>query len=433
MSRLLRALTVGALLTALLAVQAGYVRADNPSPSPSPCASPSPSTASGARTCDPAQSEIDQLKQRLGGDLARALSIQQQLSASIDQASASEQLLSDELTVEENRIADLQDQIAQLDQQISDLETRIAAEKEQIATLARAMYRRPGSLLDIIASSGNLSDALVQTTDMLIAGARAHALQDRLQSDLTKVQADRAARQSDLDQENAALNEVQAGLDQLSGIQARLDGLTNQMEALIGGIQSAAAQLQDVPPDVSAALAGELEQQQATLAAAAQAAAWAAANAGGGIAAVMAELPAVTAPSGITFSWPMVAGTITQPFGPTSFALEPPLGPYAHFHTGIDVAATLGTPVLSAADGMVIAVAHTAVGYGNYVIVAHGAGVMTLYGHLLATDVTVGQHVSRGQVIGAEGSTGFSTGPHLHFEIRIGGVVTDPMRFLPPR
>jgi murein DD-endopeptidase MepM/ murein hydrolase activator NlpD len=89
--------------------------------------------------------------------------------------------------------------------------------------------------------------------------------------------------------------------------------------------------------------------------------------------------------------------------------------------------------VLAAADGMVVSVGHSAVGYGNYVIVAHGAGVMTLYGHLLETSVTVGEHVVRGQVVGLEGESGFATGPHVHFEIRVGGLVTDPMRFLPPR
>ena len=79
-----------------------------------------------------------------------------------------------------------------------------------------------------------------------------------------------------------------------------------------------------------------------------------------------------------------------------------------------------------------VAVANTNVGYGNYVIVAHGGGIMTLYGHLLETDVRVGDSVARGQRIGLEGTSGLSTGPHLHFELRVNDQVTDPMPYLPP-
>jgi murein DD-endopeptidase MepM/ murein hydrolase activator NlpD len=413
-----------------MALQAPAARADNPSP----CATPSPAVASSSRTCpDPNQSALDQLKARLGGDLAKALTTQQKLSLAVDEAAASEQILSDELTVEETRVAAIQAEIDQLDLEIADLQTRIDAEKEQIATLARALYRRPASFLDIIASSGSLSDALTATADMIVAGQRAHALQDRLQSDLAKVQADRDARQTALDKENAILDEVQSGLDQLATAQGQLDDLTAQLSDLIGRIQAAAAEIPNQAPDVTAALAHLLEQEQLSLAQQSQAAAWAQANAGAGMAADLNLLPTGAGPAGIKLSWPLPGGTITQAFGPTNFVLEPPLGRYAHFHTGIDISAQLGTPVLAAGDGVVVAVAHTWVGYGNYVIVAHGSGVLTLYAHLLDTAVTPGARVTKGQVLGREGSSGYSTGPHLHFEVRVNGQVTDPLRFLPPR
>ena len=87
--------------------------------------------------------------------------------------------------------------------------------------------------------------------------------------------------------------------------------------------------------------------------------------------------------------------------------------------------------MLASADGLVVSVQHTSVGYGNFVIIAHGGGIATLYGHLLATTVQVGDRVLRGEVIGLEGSTGYSTGPHLHFELRINDKVVDPMPYLP--
>ncbi len=424
----------GAAVSALVA--ALFIQAPAASATVSSCTGQQGGVATSSRTCPGGTpSASTALQQRLGGDLANALATQQKLTQALNNAAATELALSGELTLQEARVTDLQNQVATLDQQISDLQTKIDAERRQIASLARAMYQRPTSILDIIASSGNVSDMLSQTTDMLIAGQRAHELQDHLEADLAQAQSDRDARQSDLDQETATMQQIQAGLAQLAGAQSTLDALTGQLASLLVRIRGAVANLSNQPLEVTTALATLLEQQETNLAQAEESAAWAQASVGAGLPSNQSLLPAgagnATA-GGVGLVWPMSGGVVTQPFGPTSFALEPPLGPYPHFHTGIDVAAPLGTPVMSAADGVVVAVAHTAVGYGNYIVVAHGAGVLTLYGHLLLTQVSVGQQVTAGQVIGAEGSTGFSTGPHVHFEVRINGQVTDPMRFLPP-
>jgi len=402
-----------------------------PAPAAATTVCPSRShTATDARTC--VQSELDQLKQRLGGDLAAALTTQQHLSDTVAAATARAQLLAAEVAQEELQITNLQNQIASLDEQIASLELRIDNERAQVKALARAMYRRPSSFLDILASSGNLADALTATGDMVIAGQRAHALQDRLKNDLDTVQADRDARQSDLDQEQATFDQVQASVDQLATIQVQIDTLTNQLASLIAQIRDTVTQLPNLSPDVVAQVTALMEQQEANLSQESQSAAWALAGVGAGDAMGLMELPAGFGPFGLQLSWPM-GGTLTQPFGPTTFTLEPPLGPYKHFHTGIDIATTPGTPVRAAADGLVVAVRHTSVGYGNYVIVAHGDGYFTLYAHLADTQVVDGQHLLRGQLVGHEGATGLATGPHLHFELRYNGAVTDPMRYLPPR
>ncbi len=121
-----------------------------------------------------------------------------------------------------------------------------------------------------------------------------------------------------------------------------------------------------------------------------------------------------------SFSWP-VTGTITSPFGWRSN----PFGGAPEFHQGLDIAAPSGTTVTSAASGTVI-MAQWYGGYGNYILIDHGGGYSTGYGHLSAIYVSVGQSVQRGQAIGAVGSTGQSTGPHLHFEVRIAGKPVDP-------
>jgi murein DD-endopeptidase MepM/ murein hydrolase activator NlpD len=134
------------------------------------------------------------------------------------------------------------------------------------------------------------------------------------------------------------------------------------------------------------------------------------------------------------------AAPLSQGFGPTDFWLEPPLlyrgSFHPHFHTGIDLAAPLGTPLQAAADGVVLlatssrdAAGHF-VGYGNYVLIGHPDGLATLYGHLDRVLVTEGMVVQQGQVVGLEGSTGWSTGPHVHFEVRYGHEFLDPLPLL---
>jgi murein DD-endopeptidase MepM/ murein hydrolase activator NlpD len=125
------------------------------------------------------------------------------------------------------------------------------------------------------------------------------------------------------------------------------------------------------------------------------------------------------------FIWP-VRGPITSPFGPR----PNPFGGPPDFHPGLDIAAPSGTPIVAADSGRVI-IAGWVSGYGNYIAIDHASGLSSAYGHCSRIDVAVGQDVSRGQVIGAVGSTGHSTGPHVHFEIRLQGRPVDPAPRLP--
>jgi len=126
------------------------------------------------------------------------------------------------------------------------------------------------------------------------------------------------------------------------------------------------------------------------------------------------------------FLWPSTNSyRITSPY---SMRVHPTLGVYKQ-HTGIDIAASYGTNVLAAADGTVI-IAGWNNAYGNYVVINHGGGVTTLYGHNSSLTVSKGQKVSRGQVIAKVGSTGYSTGPHIHFEVQVNGSPVNPMSYL---
>jgi murein DD-endopeptidase MepM/ murein hydrolase activator NlpD len=381
---------------------------------------------------DPNQAAYDKLRKRLGGDLARALTSQELLSVALLESAASEQNLNANIASEESKITAIEAQITQLETDIGNTQSRIADEQAQVASLARAISRQPDSWLVQIARAGNLHDALVAAADLIVASQRANDLEASLEADLGKLQADQTARLAALNTENGVVGQLTANLTALSSAIAQENDITTQLGLLMAQLTAAKAGLTGQPPDVTEALATLLEQQEQLLIQLAYQAAWSQAQVGAGIAMVTRTLPVGTTLPGLRLSWPIAGARITQPFGPSELLLEPPLGPYPHFHTGIDLAAAYGTPVTAAADGVVVAVAHTNVGYGNYVIVAHGGGIMTLYGHLLQTDVRVGERVGRGQRVGLEGTSGTSTGPHLHFELRVNDAVTDPMPYLPP-
>ncbi len=117
-----------------------------------------------------------------------------------------------------------------------------------------------------------------------------------------------------------------------------------------------------------------------------------------------------------SFVWP-ISGVITQRF--------------VWYHRGVDIATAFGTPILAADAGRIIMAGWLASeGYGNRVMIDHGNGYVTLYAHMSSISVTVGQTVNRGDKIGLEGSTGRSTGPHLHFEVRKNGVPVNPFDYL---
>ncbi|HUY19045.1 MAG TPA: M23 family metallopeptidase [Candidatus Binataceae bacterium] len=121
-----------------------------------------------------------------------------------------------------------------------------------------------------------------------------------------------------------------------------------------------------------------------------------------------------------SFSWPIVDGVVSSGYGIR----------HGVMHDGVDIAAPVGTPVHAADAGVVAYVGHLR-GYGNVVIIEHRNGFVTVYGHDAVNQVQVGERVARGQVIGEVGTSGHTTGPNLHFEVRHDNLAYNPLRFLP--
>jgi murein DD-endopeptidase MepM/ murein hydrolase activator NlpD len=184
--------------------------------------------------------------------------------------------------------------------------------------------------------------------------------------------------------------------DDLLASKGRLEDVRSRKKESVASLseeERAAAQEIDALQAVSASLAAKIRAAQAG-----------------------STVPGAVSATGLV--WPVTA-SLTSPFG----------WRWGRMHEGIDLAASQGTPILAAAAGTVIYAGWLG-GYGNLVVIDHGGGVATAYGHQSQIAAGVGQSVNRGDVIGYVGSTGRSTGPHLHFEVRVNGQAVDPLGYL---
>lgn len=262
--------------------------------------------------------------------------------------------------------------------------------------------------LNVLVSARSFSDFVERWEDLrLLIAANERAVRARKKAErrVASVEADLERTRLQLQQEQQAQVEARNQLDTLASERRNLVDLT---AAQRHAVASQVAQMEDLSAAEEAQLESLIQERQRQLAAQRRAAG----IAGGG--------GQETAGGPGAFSWP-VTGTITSPFGWRSN----PFGGSPEFHQGLDIAAPSGTTVTAAAGGSVI-MAQWYGGYGNYILIDHGGGYSTGYGHLSAIYVSNGQTVKRGQAIGAVGSTGASTGPHLHFEVRIDGKPVDP-------
>ncbi len=383
---------------------------------------------------DPSQqlSVIDQVRAQLSTNLADALAAEEQLKKSLEDNAAQQQDVRGKIAVVEDRIAALDVQIAAAQRREAVLAQRIDAERAQLRQLARAIYVAPSSVLVILAEAQSLSDLMTRIADLNVAGTRASDLKASLARDLADLQVQRQKEQD-------ARTEQVTQRDQLGSELAQLAALETQQEKSMAELDVKIAQTRtelNVLKNQSAALAQQVtdmlqKQQDAIIAAAMQSVwtqlqLWSQSNNVG-------QIPtSVGHSTKYRFIWPEPQAQISQPFGPSKYWFEPAFGSYPHFHTGIDLVEPFGSPIYAADDGIVALVGSSSSGYGNYVVIAHSGGLATLYGHLSTALVKVGQSVTQGEVVGLEGATGNTTGPHLHFELRINQRPVDPAPYLPP-
>ena len=233
-------------------------------------------------------------------------------------------------------------------------------------------------------------------------------------------------RENALKKEYAELESLQ---DELAGEQANEEKLLAdkniQINNLTSEISSNADKLKQLIAEAEAAEARRKEAEATAAAQAAQAAAAAQASASSGTSSSGNTSSNASATGTGSLTHPVPGAAITSGFGgrvaPTAGATTG--------HDGIDYGAGYGAAVYAADSGTVITAQYNSA-RGNYIVINHGNGMQTWYQHLSSMSVTVGQTVARGQVIGNVGTTGISTGPHLHFEVHVGGVPVNPLNYL---
>ncbi|MDH3706184.1 MAG: peptidoglycan DD-metalloendopeptidase family protein, partial [Acidimicrobiia bacterium] len=254
----------------------------------------------------------------------------------------------------------------------------------------------------------NVTDSEVDAVDELrrlesdLDGLVAEEEANRLE--LVELEAEREARLEDLDAALVEQERLQAALE------ARIDEFVAEADALAAEEDELTALLQQQVADEEAAAAAAAAAAAPPTGESPAAPSGGDSGGGGG-----GSGPANPGPG---LSWP-AGGVVTSGFGPR----------WGRMHQGIDIAAASGTPVYAAAGGVVIQAGFNG-GYGNAVVIDHGSGLSTVYAHHSSLTVSAGQSVGRGTQVGLMGSTGNSTGPHVHFEVRINGVAYNPMSYL---
>lgn len=332
------------------------------------------------------------------------------VSASLDYLGASIADTQRKLTV---RRAQLQWAKASIDRHRKALDARL-----------KDIYEFGGvTYLDVLLSANTFTEFL-ERWDFLGAILRSDGrLIAKMNGERTRYQkavAELQATENDLaDQQRQ--QQIQRG--QLAQLATERRGLLALAQDQRNQVQQQVAELENLTAAQEArlqALIQEKQREEAEAVRRARLAAWQARRA----AAIAAGLPPPAEPypgGAVRFIWP-VNGPVTSAFG---MRWHPVLGGY-RMHTGIDIGVGYGVPIRASADGIVIYSGWYG-GYGNVVIIDHGSGLSTLYAHCSATYVSYEQRVVQGQVVGAVGATGYATGPHLHFEIRVNGVPVNPL------
>jgi len=394
-----------------------------------------------------AEDPVDELKSQREQNIKDAAAA----AAKLDELSAQDQELADAIAALDDQIALERLKVAAADRAIADAEKSAGQFRQQATLFAgdieelklklqesaiNAFMRPSDTLMSQLANSdlmeetlrrSYLGDVVGDTTQLIdelrVVEARRASSADAANKIAAAAEKTKASREDHLATLSAAQVEQEALRSEVAARMAEWQSNKDTFEQSIVDIGDEIRSIQAEAARKEAAKKAAEAARQAAAEAARQAAA--AAEADSQADATPATQPPSTTGEFVVTTRP-VPGRISSPFGPRR---HPVFGSTAS-HPGIDMQARSGDPIHAAADGVVIT-ARWINGYGNAVIISHGPKFSTLYAHQSKLLVSVGDQVSSGDVIGLVGSTGWSTGPHLHFEVRINGTPVNPAPYLP--
>jgi murein DD-endopeptidase MepM/ murein hydrolase activator NlpD len=370
------------------------------------------------------------------GDAERKSEIDRELSESqqeLAEVRGREQVLSGEVATYTSRIRSVEARLGPLETRLSSLESEVAALRERLEALTSRLLIERQRLIEAqdelarrrVLLERRLREIYVRgEADPVVVLLQTRNINDAAETaKLMELAADQDRRVANSVREYAAdvkrtkekieevRSDVEASEQRAAAAAAEVRRTTEELRTEKQGLAKLQSGKKKLLSKVSSDRA-DLEEHTGALAA--ESAALAARIRG-----VQSTAPTTgSAPSGAGFIWP-VSGPLTSTFGPR----------WGRMHEGIDISGSTGTGIAAAAGGSVI-LAGWQGGYGNLVVVDHGGGLSTAYAHLSSIAVGVGQAVGQGSVVGGLGNTGNSTGPHLHFEVRINGGAVDPLGYL---
>ncbi|MCI2058707.1 MAG: peptidoglycan DD-metalloendopeptidase family protein [Oscillibacter sp.] len=373
------------------------------------------------------QKQINALKNSAGNLATKKKQLQSKLDALADDKSAAverKKLLDEQIQNIAQQISNSEQQISEYASLIGQTQAELAEaqEKEQkqyelYCERVRAMEERGAiSYWSVLFKANSLTDLLSRLDFINEIMDSDQSVINHLQTLQTEIKAKEENLQASKSSEEEARSDLVSRKTELNSKRAQADKLVLEIEQnedeysdTLDDIAAEEEEIQNRIVQMSRELAAQQEAERKKQQAAGQ--------------------PVTPSVSESGYIWPVSSHKITSGFGYRSASSTGGVG--STYHKGIDIGGVgYGSAVHAAKSGTVI-VAQYSSSYGNYVVIAHGSGSTTLYGHMSSLAVSAGQSVTQGNVIGYTGSTGHSTGPHLHFEITINGSRVNPANYLP--